>query len=210
MTDIHDIHPICVKKALRLEWILISYNTLEAAASIFFGISAESVALIGFGLDSIIEVACAGILIWRLVCHSNVEDEEAREKKALFFVGVTFFLLAAYVGYESISKLLRHEVPQVSIAGIVIAALSMIIMPSLGLAKRKIAKQIKSKALEADATETMICAYLSVILLIGLGLNALFGWWWADPIAGFVMVYFLIKEGREAVSGEDCCGKECR
>ena len=205
MTDIHDNHPNCVKKALRLEWFLISYNTLEAIASIIFGVLAGSVALVGFGLDSIIEVASAGILIWRFSYHSNAKDEEKREKKALFFVGVTFFLLAAYVGYESIAKLLKHEVPQESIAGIIIAFLSMLIMPSLGLAKQKIARQIKSKALEGDAAETMICAYLSVILLVGLGLNALFGWWWADPVAGLVMVYFLVKEGREAISGNDCC-----
>ena len=199
MTDIHNSHPNCVKKALRLEWFLISYNTLEAIASIFFGILAGSVALVGFGLDSIIEVACAGILIWRLSSHSNVEDEEKREKKALFFVAVTFFLLAIYVGYESISKLLKHEASQESIAGIIIAFLSMIIMPSLGLAKRKIARQIESRALEADAMETMLCAYLSVILLAGLGLNLLFGWWWADPVAGLGMIYFIVKEGLEAL-----------
>ena len=209
MTDIHDNHPNCVKKALRLEWFLISYNVLEAIASVFFGVSAGSVALVGFGLDSMIEVASAAILIWRLSCHSNAEDEEKREKKAVFFVGITFFLLAAYVGFESLSKLLKHEMPHESTPGIVIAFLSMIIMPSLGLAKRKIAQQIKSKALEADATETMICAYLSVVLLAGLGLHALFGWWWADPVAGLVMVYFLVKEGREAISGDSCCNKKC-
>jgi divalent metal cation (Fe/Co/Zn/Cd) transporter len=199
MTDIHDSHPNCTKKALRLEWFLIIYNTLEAAASLFFGILAGSVALVGFGLDSIIEVACAGILIWRLACHSNAEEEETREKKALFFVGVTFFLLALYVGYESVSKLLKHEAPHESIAGIVIALLSVVIMPSLGLAKRKIARQIESKALEADAMETMLCAYLSVILLIGLSLNLLLGWWWADPVAGLAMIYFIVKEGWEAI-----------
>ena len=199
MTDIHDNHPNCVKKALQLEWFLITYNTLEAIASVFFGILAGSVALIGFGLDSIIEIACAGILIWRLSCHSNAEDEEERERKAFFFVAVTFFLLAAYVGYESVSKLLKHEAPRESIAGIIIAGLSMVIMPSLGLAKRKIAKQINSKALEADATETMLCAYLSVILLVGLGLNMFLGWWWADPVAGLGMIYFIIKEGLEAL-----------
>ena len=208
MIDIHDNHPNCVKKALRLEWFLISYNTLEAIASIFFGVSAGSVALVGFGLDSVIEVASAGILIWRLACHSNAEDEEKREKKALFFVGVTFFLLAAYVGYESILKLWHGDKPHGSLPGVIIAVLSVLIMPSLGFAKQKIAKQIGSKALEADAMETIICAYLSVILLIGLGLNALFGWWWADPVAGLAMVYFLVKEGREAITG-DSCGKQC-
>lgn len=209
MTDIHDSHPKCVKKALRLEWFLIVYNVIEAAASIFFGAAAGSVALIGFGLDSVIETASAGILIWRLAYHTNAEDEEKREKKALFFVGITFFLLALYVGFESASKLIRHQVPEESTAGIVIAILSIIVMPLLGRAKLKIAKQIQSKALEADAMETMICASFSFILLAGLGLNALLGWWWADPVAGLVMVYFLIKEGREALSGESCCDKKC-
>ncbi len=199
MTDIHDSHPACIKKALYLEWSLIFYNVLEAVASIAFGIKAKSVALIGFGLDSIIEILCAAILIWRLSCHSNAEDEEQREKKALLFVAYTFFLLAAYVGYESISKLVQHEIPHESLPGIVIAFLSMIIMPSLGLAKRKIARQIQSKALEADAMETMLCAYLSIILLAGLGLNFLLGWWWADPVAGLIMVYFIVKEGIESL-----------
>ena len=205
MTDIHDTHPQCVKKALHLEWFLIAYNSVEAAASIGFGIRAGSVALVGFGLDSLIEVASAGVLIWRLSCHSNAEDEEKKEKKALFFVGVTFFLLALYVGGESFSKLFKHEIPQESVPGIVIALLSLMIMPFLGLAKRKIARRIKSKALEADAMETLLCAYLSVILLVGLGLNFLFGWWWADPVAGLAMVFLLVKEGREAISGRSDC-----
>lgn len=199
MTDIHVDHPKCIKKALKLEWFLIVYNAIEALASIGFGLTAGSVALIGFGLDSVIEVAAAGILIWRLSIHSSPEEEERGERKALFFVGVTFFLLAAYVGYESILKLLKHEAPHESMAGIVIATLSIIIMPSLGFAKRKIARQINSKALEADAMETIICAILSVILLIGLALNYFFGLWWADPVAGLVMVLFIAKEGWEAI-----------
>ncbi len=207
MTDIHIDHPKCIKKALRLEWFLIVYNIIEAVASIIFGIAAGSVALIGFGLDSVIEVASAGILIWRLSIHSSPAEEERGEKKALFFVGVTFFLLAAYVGFESIYKLLKHEIPHESMAGIIIAILSIVIMPSLGLAKRKIARQIKSKALEADAMETIICAYLSVILLVGLGLNLLFGWWWADPIAGLIMVLLIVKEGLEAI--EESTDNDC-
>jgi divalent metal cation (Fe/Co/Zn/Cd) transporter len=199
MTDIHEENKKLVKKALCLEWVLIVYNVIEAVASIAFGILAGSIALVGFGLDSIIETASAGILIWRLSIHSNEIEERKGEKQALFFVGITFFLLAAYVGYESISKLLSREVPQESLPGIVIACLSILIMPSLGLAKRKIARQIGSRALEADAMETLICAYLSVILLAGLVLNFIFGWWWADPVAGLVMILFIVKEGWEAV-----------
>jgi len=199
MTDIHDSHPNCTKKALRIEWFLIAYNTLEAIASIGFGMAASSVALIGFGLDSVIEMLAAGILIWRLSIHSSTEEEEKGEKKALFFVGITFFLLAIYVGYESISKLVQKEAPHESLAGIIIAALSIVIMPFFAFSKQRIARQIGSKALEADAMETFICVVLSVILLVGLTLNFFFGWWWADPVAGLLMVGFIVKEGWEAV-----------
>jgi len=190
---------VLVQKALRLEWFLIVYNIFEAAASLAFGILAGSIALVGFGLDSVIEVSSAFVLVWRLSAPIDSEEVEKRERKALFFVGVTFLLLACYVGFESISKLINQEAPKESIAGIVIAILSLLIMPLLGLAKRKIARQIGSRALEADAMETMICAYLSVILLAGLCLNLFFGWWWADPVAGLFMVSFILKEGFETV-----------
>jgi len=198
--------PALIRKALVLEWSLISYNVLEAAAALVFGVWANSIALVGFGLDSIIEVFSAAILIWRLSHKGSSEEEERKEKKALFIVGITFFLLAAYVGYESIMKLMYQDKPDTSLPGIVLAVLSVIIMPVLGFAKMKIARQIGSRALKADSMETIICAYLSVVLLVGLVLNGLFGWWWADPVAGLVMIYFLVKEGREAMSGESCCG----
>lgn len=194
-----------VKQALILEWVLIAYNVIEGIVSVLFGIFAGSVALVGFGLDSFIEVSAAGILVWRLSHRGTAEEETEKEKKALFFIGITFFALAAYVLYESGGKLIRQEAPEASMVGIVIAVLSLIIMPTLGLAKRKIAHQIGSRALEADAMETLICAYLSFALLLGLGLNVLFGWWWADPVAALVMVCFIIKEGREAIRGEHCC-----
>lgn len=198
-----------IKKALIAEWFLIIYNILEALASVGVGIIAKSIALVGFGLDSVIEVSAALILVWRLSHRGTEEEESAKEKKALKFIGYTFFLLAIYVLYESGGKLIRHEHPEATIIGIIIAALSLLIMPGLGLLKLNIAKQLGSRALRADAMETIICSYLSFTLLIGLGLNALFGWWWADPVAGLVMIYFLIKEGREAISGEECCGKKC-
>lgn len=194
-----------IRKALLAEWTLIFYNTLEAIAAIGFGLAAESIALVGFGLDSIIEISAASVLIWRLSHKGTEEEESEKEKKALFFIGVTFFLLAAYILYESGGKLIRQERPEVSYIGIVIASLSLLIMPALGILKRNIARQLGSRALEADAMETLVCSYLSFTLLFGLGMNALFGWWWADPAAALCMVYFLIKEGREAVSGEDAC-----
>lgn len=196
-----------VRQALLINWILVVYNVTEAAASIVFGYKADSVSLIGFGLDSIIEVAAAGVLIWRLSVDWPEEEEEKVEKKALFFIGITFLLLAAYVGYESITRLLSRQAPEQTLPGVVIAALSLIIMPTLGLKKRAIARKIGSKALEADAMETLLCSYLSAILLLGLGLHLLFGWWWADPVAGLGMLYFIVKEGLEALRGDrDCCG----
>ena len=146
-----------------------------------------------------IEVVAAGTLVWRLKKHSHDEKSESEiEKKALRIVGITFFLLAAYISFESIKSLVLKEIPEETYFGILIAVLSLIIMPYLGLVKRKIARQIKSASLEADAMETLICATLSAILLVGLGLNAWLGWWWADPVAGLAMVVFIGKEGWEA------------
>lgn len=200
MTDIHENRPLLIKKALKIEWFLISYNIIEAAVSIGFGLLAGSIALVGFGLDSVIEVSSAGILVWRLSHRGTEKEESEKEKKALLFVGITFFLLAIYILYESGRKLLLGEIPEKSIAGIIITTLSLLIMPTLGLLKRKIAKQLGSRALEADAVETLVCAYLSFTVLLGLVLNAALGWWWADPVAALVMVYFVFKEGREAIS----------
>jgi len=199
MADIRHEKTRLVKKALALEWFLIIYNVLEAVASIGFGIAAGSIALVGFGLDSVIEVSAAGILVWRLSHRGTLEEETEKEKKALLFVGVTFFLLAIYILYESGRKLLFGEIPEKSIPGIIITTLSLLIMPTLGLLKRKLAEKLGSRALEADAVETLVCAYLSFTVLLGLVLNALFGWWWADPVAALVMVYFVVREGWEAV-----------
>ena len=192
---------LLIRKALKLEYILVGWNVVEAAAAIGAGVVAGSIALIGFGLDSIIEVTTALVLIWRLRKHGAADsDEETRaEKLALRIVGITFFVLAAYVLYESVEKLWSHQIPQKSFLGILITFLSLLVMPYLGFRKRKIARQIESKALEADAMETMICAYLSAIVLMGLGLNAWIGWWWADPAAGLLMVGFIVRDGWETV-----------
>ena len=194
-----------IKKALKLEWFTVSYNVLEGIVSVAFGVLAGSIALVGFGLDSAIEVSAAAILLWRLSHKGSDEEAEEKEKKALRFVGITFFALAAYVLYESVSKLYFHQKPDKSIPGIVITTLSLLIMPILSAKKKKVAKQIGSRALEADAMETLICSYLSFTVLLGLVLNALFGWWWADPVAALAMVYFLVKEGRATLKGEGCC-----
>jgi divalent metal cation (Fe/Co/Zn/Cd) transporter len=187
------------RKALRLEYTLISYNVLEGVIAVSTGWAAGSVALVGFGLDSAIEVMAAVILVWRLRQPGSLEEESERERKALLGVGITFFVLSAYVLWQSAQSLLRREAPESSWIGILLAIASLIVMPLLGLAKRKIARAMGSRALEADALETFICAYLSLTLLLGLGLNALLNWWWADPLAALAMVPFLVKEGWEAI-----------
>lgn len=189
------------QRGLTAEYFTVGWNVLEGIIAITAGVMAGSIALIGFGLDSYIEVASGLVLIWRLRKHgfSDEEEEEAAEKKAVFFVGVTFFLLAVYVLYESGKKLYFQEQPEESLIGIILAAASLIVMPFLALYKKKIAIEINSRALLADALETLACSYLSLTLLLGLGSNYLFGWWWADPVTALAMVYFLVKEGTEAI-----------
>lgn len=189
------------KKALLSEYFTVGWNVIEGIIAIVAGVVAGSIALVGFGLDSYIEVASGLVLIWRLRKHgfSDEEEEEAAEKRAILFVGVTFFVLAAYVVYESGKKLIYHEHPEESLVGIILAVVSLVVMPILAWYKKKLALEIHSRALRADALETLACSYLSLTLLLGLGANALFGWWWADPIAALAMVYFLIKEGTEAL-----------
>ncbi|MFN2513175.1 MAG: cation transporter [Pyrinomonadaceae bacterium] len=194
-----------VKQGRRLEYFTIAYNSLEGLIAIVAGLVAGSVALLGFGFDSLIEVTSGAALLWRL--HADV-DEARRERVeaiSLRIVGVCFILLALYVSYDSIKSLVRREVPGESLPGIILAAASLIIMPLLVRAKRKVARGINSSALMADSKQTELCTYLSGILLVGLLLNALLNWWWADSVAALVMVPIIAKEGLEAVRGETCC-----
>ncbi len=187
------------RRGLRLEYFTVGYNVLEAIASIVFGIIANSIALIGFGLDSIIESLSGLVLIWRLGLHGKIseEAEERAEKRAARFVAITFILLGLYVLYESIKKLAVEEIPEPSLPGIIIATASVIVMPLLTWQKYKTGKQINSKALVADSRETLACAFLSAALLLGLGANYLFGFWQADPIVGLIIAAFLFREGWE-------------
>jgi cation diffusion facilitator family transporter len=187
------------RKGLLLEYFTIGYNMIEAVVSIFFGVLAGSPALFGFGLDSIVESLSGGVLVWRLRKHEGLSDEEekAKEFKAVRFVSVTFFILGAWVLYESVKTLYQREAPNSSLPGIIIAIASLLVMPTLAYMKRKVGIKMGSKALIADSKETMVCAVLSVALLLGLGFNALLGWWWADPVAGLFIVAFLFKEGIE-------------
>ena len=195
-----------IRRARRLEYLTVGWNLLEALVAVGAGLAAGSAALVGFGLDSLIESASGGALLWRL---RSDEDAERRERIALRLVGVSFLLLAAYVAFDAGKSLLYVEPPEESPVGIGLAALSLAVMPLLARAKRRVAAQLGSRALAADSRQTDICAYLSAILLGGLLLNAAFGWWWADPLVALVMVPIIIREGVEALRGETCCGGTC-
>jgi divalent metal cation (Fe/Co/Zn/Cd) transporter len=188
-----------MRRALRLEYFTVGWNVVEGVVAIASGAIAGSIALVGFGLDSYIEVAAACVVIWRLRKHGDEGDEEAAERRAVMFIGATLLALALYVAFESAKKLMLFEAPSESVVGIVLAALSLAVMPLLAWRKRKVAHDIGSRALAADAVETFVCSYLSLTLLLGLGLNALLGWWWADPVAGLAMVPFIAREGWEAI-----------
>ena len=192
-----------IARGRRLEYITIIWNSLEGIIAIGAGLVAGSIALVGFGFDSVIEVSSGAIILWRLV------SGEHREQVALKLVGISFLALAAYVAFDAVKSLWFVEAPDVSYIGISIAALSLVVMPILARAKRKVAAQINSRAMHADSRQTDICTYLSAILLGGLGLNALFGWWWADPIAGLIMVPIVVKEGVDALRGKTCCDQAC-
>ena len=197
--------PALIKKGRNLEYFTIGYNSLEGLIAIVAGLIAGSIALVGFGFDSLIEVTSGVVLLWRL--HADVDEERREQVEAisLRIVGACFVVLAIYVSYDSVKSLIRREAPQESIVGIVLAAVSLIIMPLLVRAKRKVARGINSRALMADSKQTELCTYLSAILLGGLLLNALVGWWWADPVAALIMVPIIVKEGIEGLRGEACC-----
>jgi len=193
------------KKALLLSYITVGYNILEGIVSIVAGVIAGSVALIGFGLDSFVESLSGGIMVWRFRKHDKLSAEELenRERKATKLVGFTFFVLAAYILYESINKLVFQEAPHPSLLGIIIAIVSLIAMPILFFQKYKVGKTLGSRSLVADSKETLACVFLSLALLVGLGANYLFGFWQADPIVGLIIVIFLVKEGYETLRGEE-------
>ena len=194
-----------VRQGQRLENFTIVYNSLEGLVSIVAGFIAGSVSLVAFGLDSAIEVASGAALLWRLHHDLNPARREEVERTTLKLVGWCFIALALYILYESGSTLIHHEAPERSIPGIVIAAASVIVMPLLARAKRRVAAGIGSGAMHADSRQTDFCTYLSAILLGGLLLNAIIGWWWADPVAGLVMVPIIANEGVAGVKGKACC-----
>ncbi len=194
-----------VRRGQRLEYFTIGYNSLEGLISIVAGAIAGSVSLIGFGLDSLIEVTSGAALLWRLHHDLDPHRREHVERITLRIVGACFVALALYVLYESGSALIHHEAPERSIPGIIVAAVSVVVMPVLARAKRRVAAGIGSEAMRADSRQTDFCTYLSAILLVGLLLNAVAGWWWADPVAGLVMVPIIAKEGVDGLRGKACC-----
>jgi divalent metal cation (Fe/Co/Zn/Cd) transporter len=201
-------HRASIKRGRRLEYFTIGYNSLEGLVSIVAGLIAGSVSLVGFGLDSLIEVTSGATLLWRLHHDLNPFRRERVERIALRIVGTCFVVLAIYIAGESYLSLVRHVAPERSIPGILIAAASLVVMPLLARAKRRVASTIGSKAMRADSRQADFCTYLSAILLGGLLLNALLGWWWADPAAGLAMVPIIGKEGADGLRGKACCD-EC-
>ncbi len=195
------------KKALLLSYFTVGYNVLEGIVSIFAGLLAGSIALVGFGLDSFVESLSGGVMIWRFRNHEDMseEEEERIEKKAIRLVAYTFFILGAYILYESFRKIYFHEIPDPSLFGIVIAIVSIIVMPVLFFMKLRTGESIKSRSLIADAKQTLACVFLSVALLIGLGLNYLYGLWQADTVVGFIVVVYLLKEGYGILKEEKLC-----
>ena len=202
------------KKALLLSYLTVGYNLLEGVLSLLAGSLAGSIALVGFGLDSFVESLSGGIMIWRFRSHAHLTaaQEERREKLAIKLVGWTFFGLAAYVLYESLKKLAFQEAPAPSLLGIIIALASLILMPLLFALKLRTSAGLGSASLRADARQNLACAFLSLALLVGLGLNYVAGLWQADPIIGLIIGAVLVREGYHTLKEEklcSCCGVSC-
>ena len=203
------------RRAQLLAGASVAYNAVEAIVPIVAGVAASSIALVGFGLDSIVEMGSALVILWQFR-HAM---PEARERRALRLIAVSFFVLAAYVTFESVRSLLTREAAEPSTLGIAIAALSLVVMPALAWAKRRTGRQLGSPTVVADSRQTLLCTYLSAVLLAGLLLNSLLGWWWADPLVGLVVAALAAREGLEAwrsatsgrtptTDGSDACGRE--
>lgn len=194
-----------VARGRRLNRITLAYNALEGIVALAAGIAAGSVALVGFGFDSAIELSAGIAALWRLAADLDPARRERVEAITLRIVGSSFLLLGAYIAWEAGASLWNREAPDESLPGIVLAAASVVVMPILARAKRRVALALGSAALASEAKQTALCSYLSAILLGGLLLNAVFGWWWADPVAALVMVPIIAREGIEGLRGRDTC-----
>jgi divalent metal cation (Fe/Co/Zn/Cd) transporter len=199
----------CEQTARTLIQVTAGWNVAEGIVAVTSGVIAGSVALVGFGLDSFIELAAALALLWRLNLHSDDPRVEARELLARRIVGATFIALALFISAEVVYAVRSGHEPEASTVGITLAVLSLAVMPVIGLMKRGNAKRLGSSALLAESTETLVCSYLSFTLFIGLAANALFGWWWADLVAALAMVPWIVKEGVENLRGDTCGDDHC-
>lgn len=202
-------HQQLLRRALWLAVFTVAWNLAEGAIALAAAAMAGSKALIGFGVDSFVESASAAVLIWRLrVEQADPAGAEHAERRALVLIGYAFFGLAVLVGVESVRALATGARPDASVIGIALTAVSLVVMPVLARAKRRVGVELGTRSITADSQQTMACVYLSAIVLIGLSLNALFDWWWADPVAALGVVAFLVNEGREALEADhvdDCC-----
>lgn len=196
-----------LRRALRLEYLTVGWNVVEGIIAVSAALAAGSIALLGFGIDSFVEMASGLILLWRLrieARHVAPIDLAALDRRAHRFVGLSLFLLAAYIAIDATQALVMREKPEPTLIGLGLTSLSLPVMLWLGRAKRRTALSLESHAMESDAFQTTACMWLSLITLVGIGLNATLGWWWADPVAALAMTYFLAREGLEAWRGHEC------
>jgi divalent metal cation (Fe/Co/Zn/Cd) transporter len=201
-----------LRKGRRLEWFTLGWNVLEGVVAVGAAVAAGSVVLLGFGIDSFVECASSIVLLWRLYAEradAEREHVERIDRIAHRLVGLSLFALAAYIVLDGGKALWLHEHPESSLVGLALSAISIPVMLHLARVKRRVAAALESRALAADSFQTTACMWLSVVTLVGAGANAAFGLWWADPAAAIAMSYFLVKEGREAWRGEDCCDGDC-
>jgi divalent metal cation (Fe/Co/Zn/Cd) transporter len=204
MVEIAVNRPAIAHRGKRLEYFTIAWNTLEGLVAVVSGLMAGSISLVGFGIDSFIEVTSGTALLWRMSVDADVQSRKRNERVALRIVGACFAALAVYIGYESITDLIYRTKPDPSLPGIILAAVSLVVMPLLSRAKRRIGNELASTAMHADARQTEFCAYLSAILLGGLLLNGFLGLWWADPVAALIMAPIIAKEGYNGLRAKAC------
>lgn len=195
--------PRLVRRAKLLAWLGLGWHGIEAAVAITAGIVAGSIALVGFGADSLIEAVAGVVLLWRFA-EARASSESA-ERRAQRLIGASFYVLAAYITVEAIRTLAGAQHPDVSYVGIWLAAVTLVTMPPLAIAKGRVGERLNSSATKSEGRQNMVCAYLSAALLVGLGANAVAGWWWADPLTALVIAVVAVREGRQAWRGDACC-----
>ena len=208
MSELQLARETIASRGRRLEYFTIAWNSLEGLIALTAGVIAGSISLVGFGVDSFVEVTSGATLLWRMSVDADAESRERNEQLSLKIVGLCFIALATYIAYEAARDLIKKAAPEHSTPGIVLACISLIVMPILSRAKRRVGVALNSAAMRADAKQTEFCTYLSAILLVGLLANAFFGLWWADPVAALIMVPIIAKEGVEGWQGQACnnCG----